>query len=454
MKQKQRKPIKRVKPLRVAGKTKPPSAKKRTRPRKGRTAKLARENAALTDLVYDTRPSQVMVPAPAAAQPLVAQNAYEVATGGVVLPPKQLQQLDKLPMATVMRWLPTCKTPTRFVKWRKAPGGGTVPYVKGGFVKLMLNALFPGRWSLVDVKVDLKSKAAQGKDQFVATGTLLIRHSDGSEQRISQVGTCIVEVMRSSGEPVNLGFDAKGAVTDLLKKCASELGVAHDVYASLDEDIPKQETKQQQAMSEKEAAEAYNRLITRIHERLKLHPKSEYRKDGYTAAMLWQDLANLWGDSWAMTTKPFQSMREGIASMVTMSVTEQRASYAKLRNKWLRSETALTTPPAPIGEPSPPDEKNSPGKDPASPEQAPEHATAKSKAGRGPAALFWTRVDRLTRGLSTHEVELMVQAALKAQQKAKRVPVKVKTWAECDEVQLAYVWLQFKTANMPAGGKR
>ena len=50
-------------------------------------------------------------------------------------------------------------------------------------------------------------------------------HVDGRTVTRQQFGSQKVKRSRSSGTPLDIGFDLKGAATDALKKCASLVGV-------------------------------------------------------------------------------------------------------------------------------------------------------------------------------------------------------------------------------------
>ncbi|AKG94236.1 hypothetical protein AVT43_gp62 [Polaribacter phage P12002L] len=130
-----------------------------------------------------------------------------------VLNEKQLQILFK-------------KTPKKHIYQRPAKGGGNWDYVTGTYVKKVLNLMFNFDWDfeVVEHKFDLTFKQA-----FVL-GKLTVR-TNGKTITKMQFGTKDIMFKRNTSLPLDLGNDLKAATTNALKKCASELGIASDVYA-------------------------------------------------------------------------------------------------------------------------------------------------------------------------------------------------------------------------------
>ena len=118
------------------------------------------------------------------------------------------------------------KTPTKHVYKRPAKGGGTWDYVTGTYVKKVLNLMFNFDWDfeVVEHKFDLTFKQA-----FVL-GKLTVRTNGKSIVKM-QFGTKDIMFKRGTELPLDLGNDLKAATTSALKKCASELGIASDVYS-------------------------------------------------------------------------------------------------------------------------------------------------------------------------------------------------------------------------------
>jgi hypothetical protein len=128
------------------------------------------------------------------------------------LNPKQLKTLLK-------------KTPQKYVKQRPAKGGGKWDYVTGGYVKKCLNIMFGWDWDfeIMDEKIMLDSK------EVIVKGKLTCR-SNGKTIVKMQYGNKDIIFKRGSSVPLSIGNDLKSASTDALKKCASEIGIAADIY--------------------------------------------------------------------------------------------------------------------------------------------------------------------------------------------------------------------------------
>jgi hypothetical protein len=100
-------------------------------------------------------------------------------------------------------------------------GGVHLTYVSGEQVVRRLNdVLGVGGWSFRILSHDIHKEA----DEVWALGEL-VAHIDGQPVVRQQFGSQKVKRSRSTGAPLDLGFDLKGAATDALKKCAMLLGV-------------------------------------------------------------------------------------------------------------------------------------------------------------------------------------------------------------------------------------
>lgn len=120
-------------------------------------------------------------------------------------------------------------TPQDYKYTRPAKGGGQWTYVKGTYVKKVLNFVTGFNWDFEVVKENLLLDAKQ----VIILGRLTAR-LNGQEVVKMQYGRADIKFKRNSKEPLDLGNDFKAAATDALKKCASELGVAQDVYGADD----------------------------------------------------------------------------------------------------------------------------------------------------------------------------------------------------------------------------
>jgi hypothetical protein len=117
----------------------------------------------------------------------------------------------------------TRKTPQEFVKQRAGPGGTKLDYVEVGYVIDLLNQAFGWDWDFRIIEQQI------GKKQVWVRGELSVRFSDHVVTK-AQYGGTNIKVNRTTGEPVGIADDLKAAASDSLKKCASLLGVAGDVY--------------------------------------------------------------------------------------------------------------------------------------------------------------------------------------------------------------------------------
>lgn len=115
------------------------------------------------------------------------------------------------------------KTPRQFVKIRPGPGGMPLSYVEVGYVINMLNQVFGWDWDfrILDQQI--------GKRQVWVRGELAVR-AKGHTITKGQFGGADIKFNRTTKEPVSIADDLKAASSDCLKKCASMLGIAGDVY--------------------------------------------------------------------------------------------------------------------------------------------------------------------------------------------------------------------------------
>jgi len=100
-------------------------------------------------------------------------------------------------------------------------GGVELTYVTGEQVTTRLNqVLGVGGWSFRILRHDVNAEA----DEAWALGEI-VAELDGKCVTRQQFGSQKIRRSRSTGAPLDLGFDLKGAATDAMKKCASLLGV-------------------------------------------------------------------------------------------------------------------------------------------------------------------------------------------------------------------------------------
>lgn len=128
------------------------------------------------------------------------------------------------------------KTPEKYIKMRPAKGGGQWAYVSGGYFRKVLNLMFGWDW---DFEI-LDERIVQ--DTVIVKGLLTVR-TNGKTLKKMQFGKKEIQftneyytnekgekAKRKTDIYLDIGNDFKAAATDCLKKCASELGIASDVY--------------------------------------------------------------------------------------------------------------------------------------------------------------------------------------------------------------------------------
>ena len=132
------------------------------------------------------------------------------------------------------------KTPEDKLMKRPAKGGGTWDFIKTGYVIDTLNRVFGYLWSF-EVPTTLEEAAKMaGSGTIAVKGRLTVYTSNGLQLVKEQFGRCEVKFKTAyddnlkkkvpTKEFLDFGNDMKGAASDALKKCASELGLFRDVY--------------------------------------------------------------------------------------------------------------------------------------------------------------------------------------------------------------------------------
>src|SRR5690242_14894385 len=108
------------------------------------------------------------------------------------------------------------------VTFRDLRGGVELEYITGEQATTRLNETLGFlNWSFRVLEHGIHAEA----DECWVLGELTVV-LDGRTVTRQQFGSQKVKRSRSSGTPLDIGFDLKGAATDALKKCASLIGVA------------------------------------------------------------------------------------------------------------------------------------------------------------------------------------------------------------------------------------
>lgn len=133
--------------------------------------------------------------------------------------------------------------------FRDTRGGATFDYLTGEQVTTRLNeVLGPYGWSfrVLEHGIHVEADECWAHGELSATFVIADLSGDGFREKTvtrQQFGSQKVKRSRSSGTPLDIGFDLKGAATDALKKCATLIGVG--LYLS-EKGAPAQARPQQQ----------------------------------------------------------------------------------------------------------------------------------------------------------------------------------------------------------------
>lgn len=129
-----------------------------------------------------------------------------------------------------LRQIMTQATPQSEIRFRDDGRGGFFKYTDGAYVIRILNQAFGWDWDFV---ADHEELLMNGSTPFEVKvrGTLTVRYKGLSVTK-TQYGCQPIKMLRNGSAPVSIGDCYKGAATDALKKCASLLGIALDLYDS------------------------------------------------------------------------------------------------------------------------------------------------------------------------------------------------------------------------------
>ena len=115
-------------------------------------------------------------------------------------------------------------TPPEFVKQRMGRGGLTLDYVEVGYVVDQLNEAFNFMW---DFEIEGEKV---GTTQVWVKGKLRVHVSPDVSIVKTAFGGADIKKSRETGDVIDIADDLKAASADALKKAASLLGIAADVY--------------------------------------------------------------------------------------------------------------------------------------------------------------------------------------------------------------------------------
>ncbi len=118
-------------------------------------------------------------------------------------------------------------TPAKYIKERSGRGGRSFKYVTGAYIQARLNEIFGWAWSF-EVK---ESGFSPSKKSVYVLGRLTVVNPLTNQIMVAKEQFGSSEIKVSNGSELDFADDMKSAATDALKKCASLLGIAADIYA-------------------------------------------------------------------------------------------------------------------------------------------------------------------------------------------------------------------------------
>lgn len=131
--------------------------------------------------------------------------------------------LVKAGFSEAQKALITKTTPKKYLKTRQGRGGLTLTYVETGYVIDQLNQLFNYLWDFEVLEHGIN------ENQIWVKGKLTAKIAPDLIVSKTQYGGTQIKKFQD-GKVIDIADDLKAAASDALKKCASLLGIASDVY--------------------------------------------------------------------------------------------------------------------------------------------------------------------------------------------------------------------------------
>ena len=168
------------------------------------------------------------------------------------------------------------RTPENHVFKRPGKGGDQFSYVTGTYMKKIANYTFGWLWDSEVVKEGIITNTEGLPRHIWVLVKLTINKLDKNGRPFqiitkTQAGGADVKYMKNNpSTPMNYSNDLKAAITDGIKKCLAELGIASDIYGKnefkeIREDIkPEPEAPKQLPGKLEEKLETKNKLIAEI----------------------------------------------------------------------------------------------------------------------------------------------------------------------------------------------
>lgn len=164
------------------------------------------------------------------------------------------------------------KTPKQYVHQRPAKGGGNWDYVTGGYVKKCLNLMFGWDWDfeILDEKIIHGEAIVKGKLTCRSNGKTIVKMQFGNKD-IMYKKQSAEEISKGLEKiPLSIGNDLKSASTDCLKKCASEIGIASDIYN-------KEDFREIKVGTEKDFDSIFEEIEQLFEEKKELIPSADFK---------------------------------------------------------------------------------------------------------------------------------------------------------------------------------
>ena len=123
------------------------------------------------------------------------------------------------------------KTPKQFIEKRPGSGGQEFDYVNVGYVRRRLDEAFGMFWSFETTEVSTAEMLIRA-GHLVVKGRLTVTNPNNGMPIVvkEQFGGSAIKFFRGTKDAIDLANDYKAAASDALKKCASQLGIAADIY--------------------------------------------------------------------------------------------------------------------------------------------------------------------------------------------------------------------------------
>lgn len=168
-------------------------------------------------------PSETRVVVQLQQQPETSMALFEPMRDGKNMTLAKTWMNDKQLLKIVQR------TPQNETYKRQGKGGKEFTYVTGNYIIKALNFAFGWNWDFEVMEHGIEKK------QIWVKGKLTVKSPDGKQSITkTQFGRADIKFLRDGTGHVDFGNDLKAASTDSMKKCASLLGIASDIYGKME----------------------------------------------------------------------------------------------------------------------------------------------------------------------------------------------------------------------------